>query len=56
MAFFWEALLDPDKYRRWCSQLTIGLSVGFLMKVLEKELKELTGNAAPWREHQSQLA
>jgi hypothetical protein len=37
----------PDKYRGGCSEPTIGLSTGFPMKELEKELKELNGFAAP---------
>jgi hypothetical protein len=42
-----EALAKPDKYSGRCSQPTIGLSMGSLMKELEKELKELRGFAAP---------
>jgi hypothetical protein len=37
-------------------QPTIGLSMGFPMKELEKGLKELRGFAAPWREQQCQQA
>ena len=36
----------PDKYRGECSQPTIGLSTGYPIEELEKELKELKGFAA----------
>jgi hypothetical protein len=42
-----EALLEPEKYRRGCSQLTIGLSTRSPMEELEKELKELKEFATP---------
>jgi hypothetical protein len=37
----WEALPEPDKYRGWCSQPTIGLNTGSLMEEFQKGLKEL---------------
>ena len=42
----------PDKYRSECSQPSIGLSTGPLIKELEKGPKELKGFAAPWEEQQ----
>ena len=42
----------PDKYRSTCSQVTIGLSTGFLIKALEKGLKELKGFATSQEEQQ----
>ena len=42
----------PDKYRTECSQPSIGLSTGSLIKELEKGPKELKGFAAPWEEQQ----
>ena len=47
-----EALTGPDKYRSTCSQVTIGLSTGFLIKALEKGLKELKGFATSQEEQQ----
>jgi hypothetical protein len=41
IAVSWEALPEPDKYRGGCSQPTIGLSSGFPMEELEKDMKEL---------------
>ena len=43
MAFSWEALSEPYKYRGRFSQSIIGLSVGSLVEELEKGLKELKG-------------
>jgi hypothetical protein len=42
-----EALPKPYKYRGRCTQPTIGLSMVFLIKELEKELKALKGFATP---------
>jgi hypothetical protein len=47
MAVSRKVLPEPDKCRVGCSQPTIILSMGYLMKELEKELKELRGYAAP---------
>jgi hypothetical protein len=40
-AISWEALPVPNKYRSGCSQPSIGLSTGSLMKELEKVPKDL---------------
>jgi hypothetical protein len=47
IAVSWEALPVPDKYRRGCSQPSIGWSTGSPVKELEKVSKELKGFAVP---------
>ena len=52
---------NPDitcsvKYRGRCVQPTIGLRAGSPMEELERELNELRGFTAPWREQQCQPA
>jgi hypothetical protein len=42
-----EALPVPDKYGSECSLPSIGLSIGFPMKQLEKGPKKLKGFTAP---------
>ena len=47
MALSWKALPVPHKYRSGCSKPSIGLSIGFPVKELEKGPKELKGFVAP---------
>jgi hypothetical protein len=42
----------PDKYRSRCSQLSTGVSIGSLMKELEKVLRDLKGIVAPEEKQQ----
>ena len=43
----WEALSDPEQYRCWCLQPTIGLSTGNPMEELGEGMKELKGLQPP---------
>jgi hypothetical protein len=45
IALSYEAMPVPDKYRSGCSQSSIGLNTGPLMKELEKVPQELKGFA-----------
>ena len=47
IAVSYEAIPVPGKYRRGCSQSSIGWNTGPLMEELEKVPKELKGSATP---------
>jgi hypothetical protein len=50
-----EALLLPGKYRRGCSQPSLGWNTGSPMKEVEKVPKELKGSATLLKKQQYEL-